>query len=182
MPAISGETETFGNPAGCRRLPGMTTLSTGKILVAQGAAGPFTSIGEITDRARKSALLYDPSDDSWLQIGSATKPRHHVKFVPVGNGDWLTVGASWGTAAITTDIFSEGSNTFVEAAKKPATPGIFLSSIVPLPNNRVMLPGGRNASASQPTFSTIIYYPGIPSGSNAAEPENGIGQLEPVDA
>lgn len=134
-------------------------LKNGKVLIAGGVsngAGYFASLaGSYVGAAvRNSADLFDPSNETTVQVGSLTSPRFFHTATVLNNGKVLLTGgaisidsASGSVPVITNsaELFDPLSGTFNKTTGSMLTTRIWHAAEL-LPDGRVLVTGGTGAA------------------------------------
>jgi large repetitive protein len=147
----TGTWTTVGNMSVARSGHSSTVLGNGKVLMAAGGAGTFTS-----PQLHSSAELYDPVARTYTATGAFTTPRGFHRSVLLQNGRVLTIGGSnfTTTAFGNSDLYDPTAGTWTATAPL-FTPRISHSATL-LANGRVLVAGG-SGNASGVLASAEVY-------------------------
>jgi hypothetical protein len=100
----------------------MTLLKNGKVLIAGGAGNS----GELS-----SAVIYDPSSDSFTKVGEMTTPRSYHTATLLSNGDILVAGGiNSGKYLDSSEIYRDGSTVTLGSLSGEVTDSL-TGSLVP---------------------------------------------------
>lgn len=138
-------------------------LANGKVLIAAGGAGTFT-----TPELHASAELYDPVTKTFAATGAVTVPRGFHKSVVLANGKVLMIGGSNFTTTTfgNSDLYDPATGTWT-ATGALATPRISHSATV-LANGRVLVTGGGGNAPG--VLSSVEVYDVATGTWSAAQP------------
>jgi N-acetylneuraminic acid mutarotase len=143
-PAATLPAATYGHTA--------TLLADGRVLIAGGTV----LTGPNSYALASSALVYDPSANTWASTGSLSHPRYQHTATLLSNGSVLITGGAdggVGVAAGTTEIYNPATNSWSPGGTLLAARESHTASL--LPSGRILLAGGTGPTTS----SSELYDP-----------------------
>lgn len=138
----------------------ITRLNDGSVLVAGGKSSLTDNLNDVEILA--DSELYDPATASWLPAGQMTMPRWTHTATKLSDGRVLVAGGGDGTpegpATASAEVFDPATLGWTKVAEMKHDRRYHTAVLLPSPDERVMVIGGRD-SVAQALATTEIYDP-----------------------